>query len=710
MTTDDSGQRLKEAIDSRAALWKSLRERMVLVTTTRGAERAFHRPGDVAAEAKRLAECGVTPELVEEFAEALEARAPARPCVMDIIQAASLVREQGLAPADALLRARIRYQGTDGVRGKVAADNGDESPLAWLVTRGEFTPGVAELLAAGVMVARGPGETVKVVVCEDGRDAFGERRYARAVMRAFLRYGCKVFDLGIAPTPLAPVAAAELGAEIAAVVTASHNPADQNGVKFFLAGRKPLPEEGDCPLSAGAFVAALEGMPKEKSDQPDKVDARKMLLDFVEAKVAKEDVEALRAARLVVDVAHGAFAPYAGEILSRLGLAGEVINVDMTGDNINRNSGVAYIEGKEIVKGADVEAEIALVGRVRKMAREHPEPAFGIALDADGDRGMVLVYDAKADEVRIIDGDRLAFLMVRCSVGARHAVPDLVFAGTVESDLAVFDALEKMKVETVLTPVGDKWLSARPALAERLLVGEEASGHIVWPIELVADGKSGTIVAGNGILTGLRGAAAILRLGLKPADAAEPYEPGVFKTFHTYYTDRARFFRGSPVWTEDARLVETELAKLREAGKFPAKARLVAVDFDDDADMLYLRVQTNGHVLGAVFARNSGTENKTASYARGLAEYREGLIALARAMNENHQRSMKDLRLAEARAGVALAAAVEEKGKLTLEAAGAVVREHGIESAAGLESLLFALAREGNIRRAGNDILKPNGR
>jgi phosphomannomutase len=278
----------------------------------------------------------------------------------------------------------------------------------------------------------------------------------------------------------------------------------------------------------------------------------------------------------------------------------------------------------------------------------------------------------------------------------------------VESDLAVFEAVEKMKVETLLTPVGDKWLSARKELTEKLLIGEEASGHLVWPIEASAGERKETIVTGNGILTGLRGAAAVLRLGLKPAQAAEPYEPGVFKTFHAYFTDRSRFYRGSAVWQEDAKIVEAEVERLKGAGRLPAKCRLRAVDFDDDPDMLYLRLVSNGSMLGAVFARNSGTENKTATYARGLAAHGEALIGIARAMNENHMRTMKDARIPEARAGLAVAEAAREKGRLSVLEARKIAREHGIESDAAFVALLFALGREGRARRVGDEIVNQN--
>jgi len=700
----DHARELRKVIEGHSDLWRSLRERFVIVTASRGAEGAFHRAEDVAAEAARLAEADCGADTLEALCRALEQKSPANPCVIDVLQAAGLMREQRMSASEAIMRSRVRYQGTDGVRGKVAADDPTESALAKLTRPGEFTPGLCELLCAGVMLARKDAQPPTVVVAEDGRDAFGRREYATAAIRAFTRFGCRVLDLGIAPTPLAPVAAAKLGADVAVVVTASHNPADQNGIKFFLRGRKPLPESGDYPLSAFTSLAALEGLPDERASATAKrVDAKGLVRDYTSAALAREDVEALRHAGLIIDVAHGAFAPFAEELLQGLGLRAEVINDDMTGDNINRDSGVAYIEGKERIAAAELDGEIALVGRVRSLARESDERVFGIALDADGDRALLVVHDGDTDEVRIIDGDRMAFLITRLARKTGD-VKGCVFAGTVESDLATFDAVAALGIETVLTPVGDKWLSARPALADRLLVGEESSGHLVWPVDVPMGTSMATIVTGNGLLTGLRAAAAVLRLELTPAEAAEPFPPGVVRTFYTYFVDRARFHRGSLVWKEDVRIIGEELAKLKDSGAMPAACKLRQIDFDDDPDMLYLNIEESGRVVGAVFARNSGTENKTATYARGRAEFETQLVGIAREVNEHHIRSMKDTSLGGARAAGAIAAALSAKGALSVDEARRIADEHGIGSDAGFVGLLFALTREGKAKRVGDEI------
>lgn len=699
----DAAGRFVEIIRSHTGLWEALRAASIVVTTSRGAEHAFHRDADVSCEASRLEDLGVNVETFAMLCDALDEETPGTACVLDIVQAAALVEDQGLFPEDAIARSRVRYQGTDGVRGKVAADDDVDTALAKLVDNGEFTPGVCELLSAGVMLAR-DGKPATVVVGEDGRDAFGERNYTRAVIRAFKRFGCKVIDLGICPTPLAPVAAAKLGGEIAAVVTASHNPADQNGIKFFINGRKPLPETGDYPLSVFTFLAALEGMPEEDAEATvEEMDCTGFMRDVLSSALAEEDIEALRKATFVIDVAHGSFAPVAGALLDELGLDVEVMNADMTGDNINRDSGVAYIEGKDHIAGSDVGGEIAIVGKVREMSRESGKPVFGIALDADGDRGFLLVHDAEADEVRIVDGDRIAYLMAKLAPRAED-VGERVFAGTVESDLAVFDAVRELDIETVLTPVGDKWLSARSELADRLLVGEEPSGHIVLPVEIETENGPVTVVTGNGLLTGLLGASAVINLGMRPVEAADPFEPGLFHSLYTYFVDRARFHRGSPVWQKDLEIAREEIARLREANALSSGCELEEIVFDDDPDMLYLQLVDADRVLGALFARNSGTENRSAVYARGAIEHADALGEVVRKLNENHIRLMKDGRLVETRASDALAEAASVKGRLSLDEARAVIGEHGIAEDAQFFALLFALAREGRVRRVGDDI------
>jgi len=695
---------LTNILEGHAPLWKQLRGRDIVVSTARGGERALCRAGDIEAEAAVLAEASVEAEALAVLCAAFAEAELGSPCAVDLLQALQLVRRQKIAPAEAIVRSRIRYFGTDGVRGKVASDREGVSPLAALVEEGLFTPGLCRLLSAALVIYRSPTASPTVVVAEDGRDAFGERAYAQATIGAFKRLGCRVIDLGVAPTPLVSAACAVLGAELGAAVTASHNPANQNGIKFFHHGRKLLPEPDDCALSAHAFLAQLDGLPDEISGGGvSERDAGELLAGYVRSAVPDEDVAALGDALFVVDCAHGAFAPYAAAVFEQLGLAAEIMNDDMTGENINRDSGVAYIEGEETIAGGDIDGQIALVGRTRELARSESRRVFGVALDGDGDRGLLLVYDAEPDAVHVIDGDRLGYILA-----GEWRSREGVFAGTVESDLAVFAAARALGVETVMTPVGDKWLSSEPGVAERLLVGEEASGHLVWPVEIEnEDGEPRLVITGNGILTGLLGAAAIVRAGLSGRAAARPFEPGVCSTLYTYFVEKARLYRGSPVWRKDLEIAAEEVARLVRERLLPAGAGISPVSFENDPDMLYLKIEAAGSQVGAVFVRNSGTENKTATYARGAAEHAEGLTGMARAINRNHIAMMKDDRLFETAAGDAVADALGERGRLSPDETAAVAADHGVTGEADVAALVFALTKEGRARRDGEDLVCP---
>jgi len=105
--------------------------------------------------------------------------------------------------------------------------------------------------------------------------------------------------------------------------------------------------------------------------------------------------------------------------------------------------------------------------------------------------------------------------------------------------------------------------------------------------------------------------------------------------------------------------------------------------------------------MGAVFARNSGTENKTATYARGDTAFSAPLIALARALNQNHVRLLKDERLIEARAGAELGRALQARRQLALTEARQIAEQAGLSGEARFHALLFALQKEGSLKRVG---------
>ncbi len=706
----DSTAEILKILGKHALLWPELAKSNVVVTATRSGAGALHRRQDWPAQAQVLLQSCKSSRTVEALADALAGQQPTAPCVIDLAHACTMVEQLGLGPGQALVAGRVRYQGTDGVRGKVAACPSGEHPLAALVQRGEFTPALCGLLCRAWMKGPLAGTTPTVVVGEDGRDALGPRNFFHAAAEALASCGAKVLDLGVAPTPLVAAAAAYVQAPLAVVITASHNPSDQNGIKFFLHGKKPLPEPLDYMISALAFREGLALTPASavsgawQTLPPDPI-----LHAYLRSALTTAELKVLGGARFIIDTAHGAFSPYARSAMADLGLDAQVINDDMTGDNVNRDSGVAHMEGKEHVDGKDVLAEIAIVRQVYEASRTllqtetRSRTVFGVAVDADGDRGFVLMYNRPTDRVEIIDGDRCAYLIAKaCAARGERGV----FAGTVESDLAVMDAAAALGLPTAIKPVGDKWLTSSSDLEGKILIVEESSGHVAWPVRIKDNaGNEQTVLAGNGLLTALRTAAAIIDLGLTAAQAAEPFSPGVIKSFYTYFVDRSRLYRGSEVWQADVAAARDALQSLKAGGQIPAGSLLREMPFADDPDMLYLQLEARDRRLGTVFARNSGTENKTATYARGLREYRHALLAVAAAINANHVAMMKDRRLAEARAGEAIMAQLATEGKLTLQQAHMLAGRNGVTSQNAVLALLYALVKEGRARRSGECLL-----
>ncbi|MBN1808107.1 MAG: hypothetical protein JW909_03500 [Planctomycetes bacterium] len=613
--------------------------------------------------------------------------------VMYDLAAAASAAARGADVAAALSVSRVRFQGTDGVRGKTGrGDAGDMFRL--FLEEGRVTPDFLGALAAAFvkLASAESGEGMRVAVAGDGRDELTGGEYRRAVTEAILRGGGRPVDLGICPTPLVPVYCALHGAPGAVVLTASHNPADQNGIKMFLDGRKILPEGkvSDYSITAATYDAAPRGADRGVDRTAVEHGPEAAELAAAAAKAALEGkLKHVSAAGLkfIVDTAHGAYSGCAAAVFEALGLDGEIINGDMHGTDINADSGVAAIEGRTAYR-PDEERVPEIVKRLRGG-----KGLAGIALDGDGDRGYLLV-PGSGGVVNVIDGDRLSYHIARYLVEEHGAVGR--FLATVESDMALAEAVEKdigLSVETVC--VGDKYLSSTDSAREGVLLGEETSGHVVFPVTL---SNGAQVLTGNGLTSALLGAEAIAWGCEDIAAAAAPYAPGVMETFYTYYVDKTLFRRGSEAWEEAAATVHAAMGECVETGELPRDAALGERVFDDEEDMLYIDVAGEDGRLGAVFARSSGTEDKIAVYGRGLSGYGGGMVRMARAASESLGKSLKDPRKPEARAEAAIAARAERGAALSAKEAAGILEEAGIPMPeASIQALLAAMRKEGYL-------------
>jgi phosphoglucosamine mutase len=364
------------------------------------------------------------------------------------------------------------FFGTDGVRG--VAGQGLTAGLAM---------GLAAA-AAGVLAGTGEfagaREAHRRPLAVVGRDprASGEFLEA-AVVAGLAASGVDVVRLGVIPTPGVAYLTADLGADLGVVLSASHNPAPDNGIKFFARGGVKLPDQAEdaiearLALGSGATAAALPGpagVPEAGFGRVgDATDEGERYLNHLLETVPGRGGRPLAGLRVVVDCAHGAATGYAPRLLSRAGA--DVITVGAEPDGLNINSGCGSTS----------------LGTLSAAVLAHGADA-GIAHDGDADR--CLAVDAAG---QIIDGDQILAVLALALKGAGRLAGETVVS-TVMSNLGFRHAMRGAGIDVVETPVGDRYLIAA-MLDGKFVLGGEQSGHIIMLDHATT---------GDGLLTGLQ--------------------------------------------------------------------------------------------------------------------------------------------------------------------------------------------------------------
>jgi len=621
------------------------------------------------------------------FLDAAEKRYGGIPALIDADKLLALAGEEAASGADLdslLDRARVNWMGTDGMRGATVTHGHRGLAAFSALRRGVLAAEAVEYAAAAFTRLLGQNGLFaagdSVCVGNDGRDRAAGGRYDAAMKRGFASAGARIRDLGVIPTPFVPHCALSLGVRGGAMLTASHNPASQNGIKFFADGRKLLPEGplGEYALSAlmwkeafraesrqnadriGPFSPSAEDGTAANRDDVETLDWTPRAKEFLNAAVGESERRAirnvLRGTPLVVDTASGAYHRLALDWLTEAGFDAVCVNDEPDGANINRGCGVARLEGRSTINAPE-EAENAPAAEVLfRMGRARGTDAWGLALDGDGDRGFLLRYDAGRDRVEILDGDKEGLRVLFSGnrrkrdegmdrkEGTPAAAPWAVF--TIESDIMAAAAAESAGYRVATVGVGDRWLSSfsPPEGEGNLAIGVESSGHLIMPLPLEADpgpegnGESRTgrreLRAGNGLVTALRALAA------SEYSAEAPYDAGFSKTRHVWNVNKALFRRGSALWNDDVRETEAALDAWRRD-----RARLQGTDEADigvtredkgDPDVLFWALRENGRIAATLFARNSGTEDKNAVYLKCRQELAPSLIPVAEALADRH--------------------------------------------------------------------------
>jgi phosphoglucosamine mutase len=353
-----------------------------------------------------------------------------------------------------------RYFGTDGIRGTVGM-----TPITpdFMLRLGHAVGSVLRRTVARPTVIIGKDTRISGYMIESALEA------------GFASAGVDVLLSGPLPTPGVAYLTRALRLDLGVVISASHNPFADNGIKFFSARGEKLPDDWEA-----AVEVALEEPPRwvdaaglGKARRLE--DARGRYIEFCKSTVGSE--LSLKGLKLVVDGAHGAAYHVAPDVFHELGA--DVVAMGCSPDGININQGVGATAPK------------ALVQRVRDERAD-----YGIALDGDADR--LLMVDAQG---RLYNGDELLYVMVADRLAQGQTVPGVV--GTLMTNMAVELALRRRDIPLVRAKVGDRYVLEE--LAERgWQLGGEGSGHL-----LVLDRHT----TGDGIVSALQIMQALGRCG-----------------------------------------------------------------------------------------------------------------------------------------------------------------------------------------------------
>jgi phosphoglucosamine mutase len=354
--------------------------------------------------------------------------------------------------------------GTDGVRGHAE----DELTPTLVVALGR---------AAARVLGGGP-----VVVGRDTR--VSGPRLEGELAAGLAAEGLEVHPVGVVPTPAVAHASATQGVT-GAMISASHNAYQDNGIKFFAPGGTKLSDEVEERLEAELDALLHEAQPPDGA-----VDSRRgdpsIGAAWVDSVVASVPEGALDGLRVAVDCANGAASQWAPDALRRLGAEVDVIHAEPDGTNINAGCGSTHPE--------DLQARVLELGA-----------DAGLAFDGDADR--VLGVDGDGG---LVDGDHLIAICAADRHRRRALVDDTVVV-TVMANLGFRLAMEELGIAVVETAVGDRYVLE--ALAEGgWSLGGEQSGHVIFP-ELAT--------TGDGLLTGIQVLAAVRAQGQTLAEAAE---------------------------------------------------------------------------------------------------------------------------------------------------------------------------------------------
>ncbi|MBS1885110.1 MAG: phosphoglucosamine mutase [Actinobacteria bacterium] len=419
-----------------------------------------------------------------------------------------------------------RLFGTDGVRGE-----------AGTFLTAELATALGRAATASLEVER-----PQVLIVRDTRESgpMLESALAAGIAAA----GGDALLAGVLPTPAAAILVRRLGLDLAAVVSASHNPYKDNGIKFFSSAGTKLPDEVEARLEAlmeaeGPPPAAAPGRIEELNGGED---------DYARELAAAFQID-LSGRKVLLDCAHGATYRVAPRIFAQLGATVKTIGARPDGRNINDGVGSTHVE--------------ALAERIAASDAE-----IGFAFDGDGDR--VLAVDSAG---RVHDGDELIALAAR-GLASRGELGGGVVV-TVMTNFGFHQAMEAAGIDVAVTQVGDRYVIDEMLRREWRLGGEQ-SGHII---------ASDIVSTGDGIAAALLTMRELGGAALADAPAMEKLPQ---RLVNVEVADRGSLAGAVAVWdavgAESTALEGRGRVLLRPSGTEPLVRVMVEAPSADEAD------------------------------------------------------------------------------------------------------------------------------
>jgi phosphoglucosamine mutase len=430
------------------------------------------------------------------------------------------------------MTAKRQLFGTDGVRGEAGT----------FLTAGLATA-LGKAAAASLEVER-----PQVLIVRDTRESgpMLESALAAGIAAA----GGDALLGGVLPTPAAAVLVKRLGLDLAAVVSASHNPYRDNGIKFFSGFGTKLDDEAE---------ARIEALLDAENDAGEPGQVRELnggLEDYLRALQVAFPLD-LSGSHVMLDCAHGATFRAAPAIFERLGATVETIGTEPDGRNINEGCGSTHLD----------HLASAVAGSTATI---------GFAFDGDGDR--VLAVDGSG---RSHDGDELIALIARGMAG-RGELPGGV-AVTVMSNYGFHQAMEQAGIEVAITNVGDRYVLDELREQDWVLGGEQ-SGHII---------DTRIVATGDGIAAAL---ATICELAGGDLGAVKTMEKLPQTLVNVKVADREAIAVAKPVWEaverEEEALKGRGRVLLRASGTEPLVRVMVEAPTAEEADSVCQRLVT----------------------------------------------------------------------------------------------------------------------